>query len=106
MTDEQIQALIAKVEVRLAALEARAADAAATARTESVKVIAAAVVSVVTAVAGSRLVAPTPPPSEVVVQRSAFDRALDACRALQGSDAARADCIVKVVAQSTATAGR
>lgn len=37
-----------------------------------------------------------PEPATTVIQRSAFDRALDACRALQGGDA-QGECIGRVI---------
>ena len=62
-----------------------------TQRTETLKVIAGAVVAIVIAVAGSRAVAPTPAPTQTVIQRSAFDRELEACGKLEG--VAAATCI-------------
>ncbi len=83
----------------VAEVKALVATQSAGVRSQTIQLIVAGVVTCVTAVFGARMTAPTPPATTTVVQRSAFDRALDTCKAMQ-TDPERAKCIVEVTAQA------
>lgn len=93
---------VARIDERLDAIEERLAKGDAANRSDTIKTICAAVVSVVTAVAGSRLLAPEPPPSKVVVQRSAYDRHLEFCKS-EPDGAARVACLRLIIEREADT---
>jgi hypothetical protein len=98
LATEQVAA-VTRIDNELAGVKQTLSTMGAQARTETIKVLAAAVVTCVTAVVGSRVVAPTPQATQTVIQRSAFDRALDACRALPDAPS-RTACIARIVQDS------
>lgn len=74
-------------------------------RSETTKIIAAAVVSVVTAVFGARVTAPAPDPTPPVVHKSELTIKLESCEKLQDG-VERARCISAIAAQSAAAPSR
>lgn len=90
-------------EFKLAHADLKAALAGQNAGTknQTIQLIVASVTSVVLAVAGSRVTAPKPEPTTTVIQRSAFDRALDACRELSSPET-QAVCIARLLRESVA----
>ena len=96
---------IGTIQSDVAAIKVAQASQNASTRSQTVQIICGCVLACVTAVFGARATAPTPAPTQTVIQRSAFDRALDSCKALQ-SDADRASCIVKVAADAAGPSPR
>lgn len=94
-----IAAKMTSFEIELATVKQTLAQMGANARSETIKVLATSAVSIVLAVVGSRAVAPQPEPTRTVIQTSAYDRALEACKLMQ-DDTARSACIVRVSADA------
>ena len=101
----EVVVLGTELRTRLAALEHAQSIGTAASKTETLKILAGAVTSVVLAVVGSRVVAPKPEPTTTVIQRSAYDRAIEACQKIE-TDADRAACIVKVSADAVGPSPR
>lgn len=96
---ESVKAAVLRVETAQSSMAQAQASQNASTRSQTIQLIVAGVVTCVTAVFGARLTAPTPPPTQTVVQHTAYDRALDACKLLQ-ADADRAACVVKVSSEA------
>lgn len=90
-----VQSDVAAVKVAIAEVKQTLASQNAGTRSQTLQLLIGGIVTCVTAVVGSRVVAPTPPPTQTVVQTSAYDRALEGCKQIQ-TDADRVACIVKV----------
>jgi hypothetical protein len=102
---DQLEASVKAIETRLDLLSSQVtaefAHSRAQGSSETMKILVGGVVAIVTAIAGSFGVQQLSkqPPQVTTVSRSAFDRALDACRQLP--DATRAgECISRVTIES------
>lgn len=107
-----IQADVAAVKADAGMLKLGVADLKATltvqnagTRHQTIQLIIAGVVTCVTAVVGARITTPKPEPSQTVIQTTAYDRALEACKKLQ-TDADRAACIIKVASDAVGLSPR
>lgn len=98
--DTKVDAIENKVDALASEIKLDMALARAGTKSETVKILVGAVVTLGLAVLGSRAVAPTPEPTKTEIVRSAFDRALDVCRSLEG-DEAKTLCAIKMAHDSS-----
>ena len=80
----------------VAAIKLSIATQTAGVRHQTLQLLIGGVVACVTAVVGSRVVAPKPEATTTIVQTSAYDRALAACRELK-DDEARGRCVAEAL---------
>jgi flagellar motor switch/type III secretory pathway protein FliN len=86
-----LERLEAKFDAELANVARQVSELRASQRSETIKILVGAVVSIILAVIGNRAL--TPPPPQPVIQRSKYDRDLDACAHGEfESDQARERC--------------
>lgn len=86
-------------DLKHAATKASIESILASNRHETLKVLGGVMIAAITAVGGSKALAPAAAPPQQVFVRSAYDRALEECQKLQGDDA-RGKCIGRVAADA------
>lgn len=91
----ELRAELSGLKLQVAEVARAVASQSASVRHQTLQLLIGGVVTCVTAVVGSRVMAPKPEPTTTVVQTSAFDRALASCRAIV-TEEDRVACIVRV----------
>ncbi len=93
---------VTELKVSFAGVQQTLANQNAGTRNQTLQILIGGVVAVVTAVAGARLTAPTPPATTTIqAPPSAFDRALVACGKMPSPETQGA-CIAKLLTDSVA----
>lgn len=96
----RLEGKVTAVELSLANLAQEVKLAAARTSSETVKIIVAGVVTVVTAVVGSRVTAPTPEPPKTEIVKSQAEVETEACNKMP-DPARKGECLAGVVVRLT-----